>query len=261
MSRVRNSEIATLIEWLCLTFATIIKLVRDGKRSEEDLAPLKTTMQAVIGGKSFQVVFEPSSKSFKDLATSLDPVGIHSAWVQLYAKWSIQHSVPEVPFTAKQIRAKKDHGRVLIYLAPELSSTEALAELGKLFPRMQSWSVSGDDNAKKIKNVTDLSGWLFVEQALNMPNPNTTEDGLRKIFSQQNAKGMTVNTYIIFGQFCKEVFGKYPDIPGYVRLLGSSFDGGVLIASFRQDGRLHDVSHYWSPDNHDSIMGGRSVAV
>ena len=48
MSRVRNSEIAALIEWLCLTFATIIKMVRDGVRTTLDLDDLKIAMQAVI---------------------------------------------------------------------------------------------------------------------------------------------------------------------------------------------------------------------
>lgn len=248
-----------LIKWIATKIAQIILWIEDGTRTVEELMPLEEAIQAVIERKPFQIVLEPNVESLKDLAASLNPAEIYRAWVQLYAKWGIQHSVPEVPYTKERIQREKGRGRILIYLAPELSSTSALVELGKLFPEMQSWAVSGDSNAQKIA-TKDRSGWMFVEQAFNMPNFNTTEDDLRKIFSKQNAEGMSLNCYIIFGQFCKEVFGEYPDVPGYVRLLGSSCDGSVLLANFDQVGNL-EVNCNWSPDLNRLILGGRSVTV
>lgn len=260
MSRASNSTIAALIEWLILAFATIIKLIRDGKRSEEDLEPLKTAMQAVIDGKPFRATFSNLSKSLKNLAISLDPAKIRLAWVALYMKWGIEYNIPPIPYDSDRIKLEKDRGRILIYLSPELSTVGAIPKLGELFPRMISEVLCVDN---KIENTEDLSGWMFVEEALNVPNSNTTGSELKKIFRQQSARGMTLNVYIIFGQFCKEIFGEYyPDIPGfeYVRLLGSSAGGDVLCAGFNQDGSL-SVRHRWSPGYHSSDMGGRSVAV
>jgi len=204
-----------------------------------------------------------ASKSFKDLALSLNPTDLHRFWVQLWSKWDPKgiHDivVPKSP-TREQIQAEKDRDRGFIYLPQQLATAEALADLGKLFPKMQSWSVSGDSDARKIKNTKDLFGWLSVEMALNMPNPDTTEARLREIFSQQIAEGENLNVYIVFGQFCREVLGQYPDIPGYVRLLGSSYGGGVLNAGFGEGGGL-DVDRGWDPGSRYSNLGGRSVAV
>ena len=247
------------------------RFVEDGAdRALEEINLDKDGLQNLIeNGGAFQddimasIRKHSAPKSFKDLALSLNPTDLRKFWVQLWQKWDskgIHNIVVPDPPTMEQIQAEKDRGRGFICLPSQLATVSALADLGKLFPKMQSWSVSGGDDAKKIKNTKDLSGWLAVELAVNMPNPNTTEAELRKIFSKQNTEGETLNTYIVFGQFCKEVFGKYPDIPGWVRLLGSSYDGDVLSTDFFEDGILF-VNHRWVPDYHDSSIGGRSVAV
>jgi len=247
------------------------RFVEDGAdRALEEINLDKDGLQNLIeNGGAFQDDLIVSArklsapKSLKDLALSLNPTDLCRFWVQLWQKWDskgIHNIVVPDPPTMEQIQAENDRGRGFIYLPPQLATVTALAELGKLFPKMQSWSVSGGNDAKKIKNAKDLSSWLAVEMAVNMPNPNTTETELRNIFSQQNAEGETLNTYIVFGQFCKEVFGQYPDIPGYVRLLGSSYDGNVLHARFCGYGDLF-VRRGWGPDSRGSTVGGRSVAV
>ena len=244
--------VRNIIEELALGFAQVQRVINDPERVAEFKEAIKPLLVKFF------------ARSVGDLALSLDPVDILEAWTQLWQKWDPKgiHNivVPELPYDSEHIQREKDRGRGFIYLPSQLATVQALADLGKLFPKMQSWSVSGNDDAKKIKNTKDLSGWLSVEMALNMPNPDTTEAGLREIFSQQNAEGKTLNVYTVFGQFCREVLGQYPDIPGYVRLLGSSSGGRVLFACFREDGDLR-VDHDWNPDGHDSDVGGRSVAV
>lgn len=241
-----------IIKELAPGFAQVQSVIND-KGEPNKVAELKEAIK--------QVLIKFFVQPVEVLAVSLDPKDIHEAWVQLYAKWDIPYIVPEIPTgIADRIVSENERGRVLIYLAPELATVPALAELGKLFPKMGSWAVSGNSDAQKIKNAKDLSGWLFVEQALNIPNSNTTEVELQAIFSNQNSEGMTLNTYIIFGQFCREILGQYPDAPGWVRLLSSSYDDSVLTAYFNEDGDL-DVYLGWHSDFHSSDMGGRSAAV
>jgi len=240
-----------IIKELALGFDQVQRVINDKARVAEFKEAIKSLLVKFF------------ARSVGDLALSLDPVDILEAWTQLWKEWDPKGAcnimVPEPP-TREQIQAEKDRGRVFIYLPPQLATVSALADLGKLFPKMQSWSVSGGSDAQKIKHTKDFSGWLSVELALNIPHPDTTEARLRQIFSQQNAEGETLNAYIVFGQFCKEVFGQYPDIPGYVRLLGSSYDGGVLNAYFYEDGGL-SVGHCLAPGDRRSHLGGRSAAV
>ncbi|MFH1088557.1 MAG: hypothetical protein V1719_01805 [Patescibacteria group bacterium] len=285
MSSVKNAT--ELIKWISTKIGQIILWIEDGTRTVEELLPLKEAIQAVIDRRSFRVEFllaKPIEKYShpKDLATSMmsvltffsnkgkstNPVEIRKAWIQLYRKWGIQYSVPEVPFGQDRIGAEGDRGRILIYLAPELATAtwQALPELSRPFPAMKrSWAISGGAGGtliKEVKNVKDLSGWLFVESMLNMPNSNTTEQQLHERFVQQNATGMTLNVYIIFGQFAKEILGEYPDISGDVRLLGSSYCGYTLSANFGCDGYLffHLLDNL-PPDDCYVGTGGRSVVV
>ncbi|MBU1083275.1 hypothetical protein KKE14_02455 [Patescibacteria group bacterium] len=80
MTRARNSEIATLIEWLTVGFATIIKMVRDGRRSEKDLGRLKAAMQAVIDdhcqfNKTWKTIKLGAHKSADDYLKALKEAG------------------------------------------------------------------------------------------------------------------------------------------------------------------------------------------
>lgn len=261
MSGVSNSKIAALIEWLVITFATIIKLIRDGKRSEQDLELLKTAMQAIIDGKCKFTFLILNSKALKGLATSLDPIKIHLAWAQLYERWSIGYPVEPVSYDSNRIKIERGRGRILIYLAPELSTEEALIELNKLFPEAEIMK----EMMRRTKNIGGQCGWMFVERTLKMPNTNTTQTDLELIFTNQCAKGMTLNTYVVFGQFCKEIFSRYPDTGGRVRLLGSFCVWGgdwggksIIDTSYRRDGSLRGTVGLFSYAS-KFCLGGRSV--
>lgn len=253
---------ADLKVWFVTSISQIVGWINDGTRTLEELKPLKEAIQAVIEHKSFRVVFTEPSKSLKDLATSIDPAEIHSAWVQLYAKWGIQYPVPEVPFTVERVKAEKKRDRILIYLAPELSMGRVIPELGELFPKMQACMELRKAALEGIVSDDEVSGWLFVEKALNTPNLGTTEEELREVFRQQNVKGMTLNAYIIFGQFCKDIWGEYPDVFNWrAKLLGSSCENRVMVGNFSTNGFL-DINRtcFWASNLRFSNVGGRSVA-
>jgi len=242
------------LEWLLLGFADIVKLIRDDKRTAEQLQPLKDAIQAVIDGRSVQVVF---TETIKDLCLSSDPAKIRQGWQQLYQQWQLSLEIPEVPYGTKRIQVEKKRGRILIFVWETLADKAGLPTLGRLFPKMNSWATKADSG---ITVDSVLSGWMFVKSSLDAPDRNTTEAGLRDAFTKQNATGLTLNAYIIFGQFCREVFGSYPDIKTWSRLLGSSYGGDLVSARFNSDGFLR-VDPRLSPEDAYDRVGGRSAAV
>jgi len=75
MPRVSSAALATILEWLLVGFADIIKLIRDGKRTKEQLESLKAAVQAIIDGKSFKVVIEQVEKTAEVVTNVLEHAG------------------------------------------------------------------------------------------------------------------------------------------------------------------------------------------
>ena len=129
---------------------------------------------------------------------------------------------------------------------------------GKVFPKMNSYSVKEDS---PIKDKGAKPGWVDVEMDIDAPNRHTKQDDLEKLFKSQKRNGMRLSTYIWAGQASKVLTDKYFDQGStYSRLLSSSSDGGVVYAYFYPSGRL-DVGWYLSPEDHGTILGGRSEGV
>ena len=112
-----------------------------------------------------------------------------------------------------------------------------------------------------MKDNYELSGWLFVEASLECPNRNTDQKRLEEVFQSQEAKGLTLLSYLIFGRYCKETHDRYPDLENWGRLLGSSENGRVLGASFSSDGGPGVSNGFFNPSGVGQELGGRSAVV
>jgi hypothetical protein len=79
MNKQQRQTLALLVEWLCLAFANLIKLVRDGKRSESDLKLLKCAFQAATDNQP-RVLLEAARKQLlHDKLLAVRNNGIYSA--------------------------------------------------------------------------------------------------------------------------------------------------------------------------------------
>jgi hypothetical protein len=242
------------LDGLTISFKELVRSPDSG-RNPEQVEQVLDALQYFKENRPFKVAL---TETIKDLCLSLDPIKIQQGWQQLYQKWQLSIEIPAVPYDTKRIQEEKEErGRVLVFALKTLTDKEGLITLGKLFPAMGSWSTKPGSSVV-VEPV--LFGWMFVESSLDAPNRNTTEPELREVFAKQNAKGYGLPVYIIFGQFCKEVFGSYPDINTWSRLLGSSRGGGVLSADFHSDGSL-SVDRGLNPENSHGNVGGRSAVV
>lgn len=258
-----------LTTWMSRKMAQIFLWLEGGTRSPEDLRSVEEAIQAVIQDKPSKLVLLDSrgeeireNKSLRYLATSINPMDIREAWEGLYAKWKIPYLVPPVTFDIERIKQESNRGRnrILIYLAPELAGLSGLVVLGKLFFHQDT-----EKHYYSLKHLRDnkiwigeQSGWLFVERSLNVPNCNTTESELRKILTSQNAIGMSRNTHVIFGLFCWEIFGEYPDSGGYGRLLESTCKDQVIGVGHGGAGHV-SIYYNLTKTTRRSDLGGRSV--
>lgn len=252
-----SGVLATMLEWLLVDFVDIVKLVLDGKRTAEQLQSLKYALRATIEGWIFQVVLV---RPIKELCLSMDPAEVRQGWAQLYAKWRLVNweQIPKVPYNTDRIRREKERGYILIFVLKGLATTKDLSALGRFFPTMGM----SDDRiywSDYPRAKQRMSGWMFVEKTFNAPCVNTTEEELRGAFSKRKTRGLTLNGYIIFGQFAKEVFGSYPDIDTWSRLMGYC-NHKVCCARFKPDGSL-DYDFNLLSDYADDHVGGRSVVT
>ncbi|MEX1130523.1 MAG: hypothetical protein WED59_00780 [Candidatus Woykebacteria bacterium] len=187
-----------------------------------------------------------------------DPGVIHSQWIELYKKWGVDKNlqVGKPTFTREKVveMANLPEPRVPIFVHPKLT----LPMFDVLFPPMRGhWSLKHNSG---VENSYELSGWLFVEAALEAPWCSTKQEQLGKIFDKLGAKGLTLVAYYVFAQYCKETQDRYPDFDTWARLLGSSGGGRVLNADFGSDGGP-DVNGSFGPSSVNSDLGGRSAVV
>jgi hypothetical protein len=184
-----------------------------------------------------------------------DPAQIHNQWVDLYKKWGLPKemrvSKPNFSRDFVQKMKSRQDSRIPIFVHPQLT----FPLLGKTFPQMRSWSL---EETAGVVDSQVLTGWLFVEEALEAPNCKTNEEQLAGIFQEQGAIGLTETSYVIFGQYCQEVHGRYPDLERWSRLLGSSYRSRVLYAFLNSNGSLF-VSLGFAPVDVVPYVGGRSA--
>lgn len=183
------------------------------------------------------VIIEPERKRLKSLAFSVLPERVREAWVELYRIWDIKYKAPPVPFDKERIKTEKKRGRILIYLVRRLTGSPGLLTLARLFPEMRCWAI---EDRKKIA-TSEVYGWLFVERDLEPPYQGISKAKLRRRVSRGQAQPMTLNAYIIFARFCKDIRSRYPDLRGRSLLFGSLWgkDHNFEIGARFHDDKLH----------------------
>ncbi|OGY24549.1 MAG: hypothetical protein A2Y57_03320 [Candidatus Woykebacteria bacterium RBG_13_40_7b] len=187
-----------------------------------------------------------------------DPSVIHSQWIALYRKWgfSKEMRVPKPTFTREKVveMAGLEEPRVPFYRHPKIT----LEMLNERFPAMRGhWSLQ--PNSGVVDNY-ELEGWMFLEATLEAPFCNTNQQQLEELAKANGWKGQTLVTYLLFGQYCKELHDRYPDLETWVRLLSSSKYGRVLRAHFSWGGEPY-VRDNFEPSYVNSDLGGRFAVV
>ena len=255
-----------MIEWS--------KAGRDILAKQKNLAPMeRALLEAQVHGAEIAAaalmtpaidrvsegLFQDSVREYKE--NPQDPEKVTNFWRNFVA-FSVQSAeggnirIPEVPAvdrSREELEALRQEGRMMVY-NPGLS----YAELGKVFPKMNSYSVREDS---PIKDKASKPGWIDVEADIDAPNRNTTQKELEELYKSQGRKGMRESTYIWAGQASKVLTDKYFDQDTtYSRLLESSNDGQVVLAYFYPHGELR-VHSYLFPQGRHPFLGGRSEGV
>ena len=188
-------------------------------------------------------------------AEPTNPVLVTNLWEEFIRTKITGHeiSVPSLPVcdrSREELEALKVVGRGMIY-NPGLS----YPILGRIFPKMQSYSVKEDS---PIKDEFERVGWVDIEMTVDSPNLNTTEPKLQEVLIAQGKDGQRLSTYIWGSQMSRELTGRYFDQGStWSRLLGSRGEGRVIDADFRKGGYL-DVDWHLRASYHIPFLGGRS---
>jgi len=187
-----------------------------------------------------------------------DPSVIHSQWIALYRKWGFpkEMRVPKPTFTREKVveMAALPEPRIPFYRHPKVT----LEMLSERFPAMRGhWSLQSDSG---VVDNYELDGWMFLEAALEAPFRNTDQQQLEELAEVNGWKGQNLVTYLLFGQYCKELHDRYPDLQNWTRLLGSSEGGRVLDAGFYSLGGP-SVSSGLYPSDVNPDLGGRFAVV
>lgn len=196
-------------------------------------------------------------KAVKEYRTGLHtPELVREYWQTLWREWGekadLDIVVPACDRDQKKIDRLRGKDRRLVYVPQEVAGQETRHLLGKIFPKMGSYSVRKGNG---VVNISGEGGWFDIEDSLSSPNTRTTEGQLRKLFDEAGTRGMRLNTYIIGSQVARLETGYFFDETTWSRLLGSQVEDRVVYARFAPDGFLY-VSSYWLQH-----MGGRSEGV
>lgn len=154
--------------------------------------------------------------------------------------------------------------RKLAYEPDQLDKTpEGLILLSKMHPKMRGWIDKPDLSLSRITSGATGGGWFHIESDWRTPCTNTTQEGLENVLKgmaeDNNSyawRGQRLTLYIIGSQDSKVLTGHHFDEDGWVRLLGSFFDGKVLRACFDPHGKLYFL-WYRDPQLQSSDLGGR----
>lgn len=173
-------------------------------------------------------------------------------WAENGRKVGISISVPECPFTGEQLENIRIINKGPIYIPNELSTQRDRHLLGKMFPKMQSYSVEeGNTVTNEVR-----SGWRQFDMSVDAPHLGTDENQLREVMVSQGDEEPSLNEYIVASQASKLLTGKYLDEGTRSRIFGSRYDGVVVHAHFLSGGYLR-VDSLWDSGGHRSDLGGR----
>lgn len=204
-------------------------------------------------------LLDQSVREFKEKPHT--PEVVTSYWQTLWQVWGekvgLSLTIPACDRTAEEIVQLEEEGRKLVYVPDHVASQKSRHLLGRMFPEMQSYSVK-ENNA--VTNESNQGGWFDIEASLDSPNFNTTEKDLEGQFKREGKVGQRLNTYIVGSQDAELQTGYFFDEMTFSRLLGSRYDGHVVVADSRVYGVL-GVGWSLGPRDHISGWGGRSEGV
>jgi len=188
-----------------------------------------------------------------------DPGVVHRQCIEFYQRWGMPKElvVPRPNFTRERVveMASLEVPRVPFYVHPKIT----LVMLNERFPAMRGhWSLR--PNSGVVDNYK-LDGWMFLEAVLEAPFRNTNQKQLEELAKANGWVGQNLVTYLLFGQYCKEMHDRYPDLENWSRLLGSSEGGRVLDANFHSNGDPNVFNDYFDPSDVSSDLGGRFAVV
>lgn len=161
-----------------------------------------------------------------------------SVWQQRWKEWCEEARVDTpiiVPaFPDKPREEGSRTGDKPIYVPPELSTTESLPLLGKIFG-IGNYSVK---EGHLPQNIVDHSGWRYIEASQNPSYAGLNEEALRTALSNLGREGVTLNEEIIASHFTKLLTGRFLDEGIWVMVLGTRKAGRALNLSFYPDGEF-----------------------
>jgi len=158
------------------------------------------------------------------------------------------------PYTQEGIAALEKQGKRVGYLPTELATQQSRHILGKIFPKMESYSVKKDNF---VTNDENPSGWFDYETEVGAPYLDTDEKQLIEGLAKGGRKLLNLNQYIVAGQDNKLLTGQYLDEKGTWVRLGSRSEGRVVFARFDRDGYLL-VDWGLGSGHYRQNLGGRS---
>ena len=194
----------------------------------------------------------------------LTPELVTSTWQTAWKVWgdSVEHTfdVPYCDRTSEELAALKSEGRGVVLTPDEIYTPEGLILLGRIFPRMRSWSTEAGTT---VTNEVSNGGSIDIEMSVDAPYRTAqgyTEQELIDKIASDARQGQRLATYIVGSQFSKLLTGKYFDQGDtWSRLPGSRGGDGVLGAYFYSDGYLS--VRFWRREFQFPDLGGRSEGV
>lgn len=193
---------------------------------------------------------------------SLTPELVDTTWQIIWKTWGdrVGHTlrVPSCDRTTKELEKLQKEGKAILLVPDELYTKEGLVLLGRMFPKMRSWSVSEQTT---VTNEHNKGGSIDIEMDLDSPHRNTREKQAVDILRKEGRTGQRLATLIVGSQFSKLSTDRYLDEGAtWSRLPGSRLGGLILHARFCSDGRL-DVRWHLGRESHGPRLGFRSEGV
>ena len=112
------------------------------------------------------------------------------------------------PYTQEELKDLEQQRKRVGYLPLQLASQENRHILGKIFPKMGSYSIERNN---LVTNDGNPSGWFDYEAGIDAPYLDTDEQQLTERIAEDKRKLLSLNQYIIASQDSKLLTGQYLD--------------------------------------------------